>query len=67
MGMLVFVCPKTGAKISTAVDVDGESYSSLTKNRDRVRCPACSQFHELAAIKSWLSGEASSEPRSIRR
>ena len=55
MGVLVFVCPATGDTVSTNLEIDGGSFSSLSSQRfSQVRCPRCAEPHDLSKIANWL-------------
>jgi hypothetical protein len=60
MGTLFFVCPTTGRAVSTGVEIDPSSYSSLP-SRTRLRCPRCDEIHSLSGVRSWLAGEPAFE------
>lgn len=59
MGVLVFVCPANGKAVSTKLDIDAGSFSSVLKNRlSQVQCPHCKEPHELSQVACWLSEES---------
>jgi len=72
MGVLVFVCPATGDTVSTNLEIDGGSFSSLSSQRfSQVRCPRCAEPHDLSKIANWLTEDeplpAQLEQRHLQR
>jgi hypothetical protein len=60
MGVLVFVCPATGEMVSTSLDIEGRSFSSLAQDRfSQVRCPRCKEPHDLSKVAAWLTEDES--------
>jgi hypothetical protein len=60
MGALIFVCPATGAEVSTGVEIDHATLKAL--ELAKVYCPHCRQQHQMAGIKYWLTEEYLLEP-----
>ena len=54
MSTLVFVCPTTGQQISTGIEIDRASYSSLPRTKTQLSCPRCHNDHLLASVWAWL-------------
>ena len=61
MGTLVFVCPATGAEVSTGVEIDRATLKTL--ELAKVYCPQCRQQHQVAGIEYWLTEEPLLEPK----
>ena len=53
MGTLVFVCPTTGAEVSTGIEMDVATLHQLELSK--VFCPHCRQQHQMAGIPNWLA------------
>jgi hypothetical protein len=53
MGTLVFVCPATGAEVSTGIEMELETLQHLELSK--VYCPHCRQQHQLTGIPYWLA------------
>ena len=53
MGTLVFVCPRTGAEVSTGIEMDVATLHQLELSK--VFCPHCRQQHQMAGIPNWLA------------
>jgi len=53
MGTLIFVCPATGLEVSTGLEMDLSTLSSLELSK--VHCPHCRQAHQMAGIEYWLT------------
>ena len=53
MGTLFFVCPATGLEVSTGIEMDLSTISSLELSK--VYCPHCRQAHQMAGIEYWLT------------
>ena len=53
MGTLTFVCPATGNEVSTGIEMDLATLSSL--ELVKIYCPHCRQPHQMAGIEYWLS------------
>ena len=59
MGILCFVCPVTGNSVSTNLEIDADSFSTLSNNRFcAVRRPDCARPHDLAKLATWLTDDA---------
>ena len=54
MGTLIFVCPATGAEVSTGIEMDVATLQHLALSK--VYCPHCRQQHQMAGIPYWLAG-----------
>jgi hypothetical protein len=55
MGALAFVCPAAGNTITTDLEIDAGSFSSLVRNHvSQVLCPHCNEQHDLSQIAIWL-------------
>jgi hypothetical protein len=52
MGTLVFVCPATGAEVSTGIEMEPVTLRQLELSN--VYCPHCRQQHQMAGIRYWL-------------
>jgi hypothetical protein len=55
MGTLIFVCPATGLKVFTGLEMDVDSFATLPSVLPEVRCPHCSKPHELSELAVWLA------------
>jgi hypothetical protein len=56
MGILCFVCPITGNSVSTNLEIDAESFSTLFNNGFcPVECPHCGKPHNLSKLAAWLT------------
>ena len=55
MGTMFFMCPTTGHRVSTGVEMDPDCFSALPKHIVKVRCPHCSQPHKLSELVAWLA------------
>ena len=53
MGTLVFVCPTTGAEVSTGIEMDVATLHKLELSK--VFCRHCRQQHQMAGIPNWLA------------
>ena len=53
MGTLVFVCPATGAEVSTGIEMELVTLQQLELSK--VYCPNCRQQHPMAGIPYWLA------------
>ena len=62
MSTLVFVCPTTGQQISTGIEIDRSSYSSLPRTKTQLSCPRCHNDHLLASVWAWLD---SNDPQVV--
>jgi hypothetical protein len=51
MGSLCFVCPSSGRKVVTGVEVDPVSFESL--RGEQLRCADCNELHDVAKIWAW--------------
>jgi len=58
MGTLVFVCPTTGHRVSTGVEVDRSSFKSLPRTKTAIFCPRCRKNHMLSRTWAWLDSNA---------
>lgn len=58
MAMLSFICPTTGLKVSTGIDIDSESFKCLPLKITEIACPHCKKPHALPDVKSHLVGES---------
>jgi hypothetical protein len=52
MGTLVYVCPATGAEVSTGIEMEPVTLQRLELSK--VYCPHCLQQHQMAGIPYWL-------------
>jgi transposase len=50
MGTMFFMCPTTGHRVSTGVEMDPDCFNALPKHIVKVRCPHCSQPHRLSEL-----------------
>lgn len=66
MGVLIFVCPNTGDRVSTNLEIDDRSFSSLSSHIP-VRCPRCAEPHDLSKIANWLTEDKQAEPSPFRQ
>ena len=55
MGTLVFICPTTGQKTSTGIEMNGQTLLGL--RIEQVRCPDCHQLHQISETRAWIVGE----------
>ena len=56
MGILCFVCPTTGNNVSTNLEIEADSFSTLFHNGFcPVRCPQCAKPHDLSKPAAWLT------------
>jgi hypothetical protein len=62
MGTLIFVCPTTGHKVSTGVEVDRSSFKSLPRTKTAIFCPRCRTNHLLSRIWAWLDSNVPEGP-----
>ena len=53
MGTLVFVCPATGAEVSTGIEMEPVTLQQLELSK--IYCPRCCQQHQIAGIPHWLA------------
>ena len=60
MGTLGFVCPTTGRKVDTGIEVDSLSFTSL--HSEQLGCPECLETHQLSLIKVWVAETGPPEP-----
>jgi hypothetical protein len=63
MGTLIFVCPATGAEVSTGIEMDLATLQQLELSK--VYCPHCRQQHQMAGIPYWLTGWFFCLPESL--
>lgn len=63
MGTLCFVCPRSGRKVVTGLDVDLASLKSL--RNEQLSCPECKGLHEFSEIWSWVTDEGSPDPDNV--
>jgi hypothetical protein len=59
MGTLTFVCPATGNEVSTGIEMDLATLSSL--GLAKIYCPHRRQPHQMAGIEYWLTELQESE------
>ena len=52
MGTLVYLCPATGAEVSTGIEMEPVTLQQLELSK--VYCPHCRQQHQMAGIPYWL-------------
>lgn len=45
MGVLMFICPTTGGKVSTGIEIDPESARCVPSAPIRMLCPLCGAEH----------------------
>ncbi len=45
MGTAVIDCPRTGAEVSTGIEMDAETWDKLPIVTSKMRCPACGAEH----------------------
>jgi hypothetical protein len=62
MGTLIFVCPTTGQRVSTGVEIDRSSFKSLPRTKTSIVCPRCRKSHLLSRIWAWLDSNAPEGP-----
>jgi len=63
MGILAFVCPATGKRVFTDLEIDQSIYSSILKNRlSRMRCSQCGEPHHLSEVETWLAQDSETLP-----
>jgi hypothetical protein len=53
MGTLTFVCPATGTEVSTGIQMDLATLSTLELSN--VYCPHCRQPHQMLGTQYWLA------------
>ena len=53
MGTLVFVCPATGRKVSTGIEM--ETATPVRSRHEEVRCPHCKTPHRMSDIGAWIA------------
>jgi hypothetical protein len=46
MEQLIFVCPTTGQKVDSGIEIDLETFARISDENVRVHCPACGRWHE---------------------
>ena len=54
MAVLNFMCPVTGRRVDTGLELDPKSFASLPRDSTELACPACEQLHILAGVSAWL-------------
>jgi hypothetical protein len=63
MGTLIFVCPGTRQTVSTGIEIDPASFSTLESDglsgSDR---PQCSEPHQLSQISVYLKRDGTEPP-----
>ena len=59
MGTLTFVCPATRNEVSTGIEMDHATLSSLELSK--IYCPHCRQPHQMAGIEYRLTELPESE------
>ena len=64
MGTLIFVCPATGAEVSTGIEMDLATLHQLELSK--VYCPNCRQQHQMAGIPYWLAGDGTAREDVLR-
>jgi hypothetical protein len=57
MSTLYFVCPITGRDISSKVDIDRDSFRTMSPVLSDIRCPDCGSIHNLFDVPTRLSDE----------
>ena len=57
MGALCFVCPTSGRKVVTVLEVDLVSLAAL--HIHQVGCPECGRMHRIEEVGAWMAGEPS--------
>lgn len=62
MGTLVFVCPTTGLKVLTGLEMDRVTFADLPSVLPDIRCPHCAKPHRLCAEASRLVEGRMDEP-----
>ena len=62
MGILSFVCPSTGREVSTGIDIDAGSFTSLPTRLTQITCPYCND-HTIRSLQSDR-GLAQRDPQS---
>lgn len=54
MAMVKIKCPVTGKDVPTGIEMDLQSFSSVTLTNNRVRCPHCGEMHTWSKSDAFL-------------
>jgi hypothetical protein len=54
MGILLIKCPHTGRSVSTGIEVDPTSFSSLADTLSHLKCPECGLDHAWWTREAWI-------------
>jgi hypothetical protein len=58
-GPLLFVCPKTCKRVPTGIETDAQSLQVAWKETLKVKCPYCSEMHEISVREAYINGALS--------
>jgi hypothetical protein len=56
---LLFVCPKTNKRVPTGIEADVQNLKALWKETLKVKCPHCSEMHEISVRETYINGALS--------
>jgi hypothetical protein len=54
MARLKFLCPRTGIRVDTGIDLDAANFAALPREEASLPCPYCDEPHILAHVSAWL-------------
>ena len=58
---LVFICPETGRRVVTGIEMDAVTFNSLPRGTAEFDCPHCFQPHLLLGVHAWLGEQQTGE------
>jgi hypothetical protein len=54
-----FVCPKTNKRVPTGIETDVQNLQALWKETLKVKCPHCSEMHEISVRETYINSALS--------
>ena len=67
MASLFFTCPKTNQQASAGIETDVQTLSASWKTMLKVKCPHCSEVHEISVRETYLDGALSDAADRLRQ
>ena len=64
MGVVLIRCPRTGASVSTGLEMDRRTWSALPIVASRMHCPACGAEHVWSKLHADFSAPAEIQPEA---
>ena len=64
---LLFVCPKTNKRVPTGIETDVQNLQAFWKETLKVKCPHCSEMHEISVRETYINSALSDAADRLHR